>query len=91
LEGDGGTDLKQIDWLTKTLKTIAKQPGKALIIATHHPPFSQSTTAAARKCCRPSMPHAPPRVYSLTPLSLDTLTIINVTHAGWAVSRLRIL
>jgi hypothetical protein len=42
LEGEGGSDRSQIEWLTKTLKSIGKKPGKALIIATHHPPYSQS-------------------------------------------------
>jgi predicted phosphodiesterase len=39
----GHTDLAQIQWLQKTLTTIAKaKDKKALIIATHHPPYSQS-------------------------------------------------
>jgi Calcineurin-like phosphoesterase len=42
LEGAGG-DMSQLNWLTATLKAIAKiKDGKALIIATHHPPYSQS-------------------------------------------------
>lgn len=40
LEGDGGNDHSQIDWLVKTLKTIAGKQKKALVIATHHPPHS---------------------------------------------------
>jgi hypothetical protein len=43
LEGDGGKDRSQLDWLEKTLKSIAgNNDKKALLIATHHPPFSQS-------------------------------------------------
>lgn len=45
LEGitKGKQDNSQIDWLDKALKTIAaSEEKKALIIATHHPPFSQS-------------------------------------------------
>jgi hypothetical protein len=42
LEGDGGADESQIDWLKKTLQSIAGEDSKALIIATHHPPYSQS-------------------------------------------------
>ena len=51
LEGPGdlrgaGNDMQQINWLGATLKTIADtrkaQPKKALIVATHHPPFSNS-------------------------------------------------
>jgi len=44
LEGktdDGAPDTSQIAWLGKTLKTLAgAQEKKALIIATHHPPYS---------------------------------------------------
>ncbi len=41
LEGDGGKDNSQLVWLKKTLKSIAgKKSNKALIIATHHPPYS---------------------------------------------------
>jgi hypothetical protein len=40
LEGDGGNDTSQLDWLEKTLKSIARKDKKALVIATHHPPFS---------------------------------------------------
>jgi 3',5'-cyclic AMP phosphodiesterase CpdA len=36
-------DTSQIDWLGKTLKQIAAAPEKkALIIATHHPPYSEA-------------------------------------------------
>lgn len=42
LEGSAG-DKSQLYWLTKTLAGIAKaKDGKALILATHHPPYSQS-------------------------------------------------
>jgi hypothetical protein len=47
LEGDdetGKLDKSQIEWLRTTLKTIAeKKDGKALVIVTHHPPFSQGS------------------------------------------------
>jgi Calcineurin-like phosphoesterase len=40
---DGSADLSQLEWLGTTLKAIAKlKEKKALVIATHHPPFSQS-------------------------------------------------
>jgi hypothetical protein len=42
LEGDGGKDRTQLDWLEATLKSIAGAEKKALLIATHHPPYSQS-------------------------------------------------
>jgi Calcineurin-like phosphoesterase len=43
LEGDGGKDSSQLDWLKKTLKSISsKKNSKALIIATHHPPYSSA-------------------------------------------------
>jgi hypothetical protein len=42
LEGDGGKDHSQLDWLKTTLKSIADKDAKALVIATHHPPYSQS-------------------------------------------------
>jgi hypothetical protein len=42
LEGDGGRDTSQLDWLEKTLKTIAGKEKKALIVATHHPPYGNS-------------------------------------------------
>jgi hypothetical protein len=39
----GKPDSSQLDWLAKTLASIAKtKQKKALIIATHHPPYSQS-------------------------------------------------
>ena len=42
LEGTGG-DTSQLDWLKTTLGAIARmRDHKALIIATHHPPYSQS-------------------------------------------------
>src|SRR5207247_5788989 len=38
---NGDDDSSQLDWLKKTLAKIAKSAAKkALIIATHHPPFS---------------------------------------------------
>ncbi|HEV2690142.1 MAG TPA: metallophosphoesterase, partial [Bryobacteraceae bacterium] len=41
LEGHG--DKSQLTWLTKALAAVAKlKDGKALILATHHPPYSQS-------------------------------------------------
>ncbi len=40
LEGDGGRDSSQLDWLKATLKSISGKNSKALIIATHHPPYS---------------------------------------------------
>jgi len=45
LEGitDGKKDTSQLDWLAQTLSSISKAKAKkALIIATHHPPYSQS-------------------------------------------------
>jgi hypothetical protein len=42
LEGAGG-DTSQLDWLRATLAAIARiRDHKALVIATHHPPYSQS-------------------------------------------------
>ncbi len=42
VEGAGG-DTSQLDWLKTTLSAIAKlKDGKALVIATHHPPYSAS-------------------------------------------------
>jgi len=42
LEGASG-DTSQLKWLSTTLAAIAKMGGnKALVIATHHPPYSQS-------------------------------------------------
>jgi len=39
----GQDDSSQLDWLAKTLAAIAKaKDNKALVIATHHPPYSQS-------------------------------------------------
>lgn len=39
----GQADSSQLDWLAKTLAAIAKaKDNKALVIATHHPPYSQS-------------------------------------------------
>ena len=42
IDDKGKTDNSQIDWLNTTLGKIAKKPKKALIVATHHPPYSQS-------------------------------------------------
>jgi Calcineurin-like phosphoesterase len=43
LEGDGGNDSSQLDWLKKTLNSISgKKNNKALVIATHHPPYSSA-------------------------------------------------
>jgi hypothetical protein len=45
LEGitNAQNDTSQIDWLKKTLASISKSKDKkALVIATHHPPYSQS-------------------------------------------------
>lgn len=43
LTAAGQSDSSQLDWLAKTLATIAKtKDNKALVIATHHPPYSQS-------------------------------------------------
>jgi len=40
---NGKPDSSQLDWLGKTLSAIAKAKEKrALVIATHHPPYSQS-------------------------------------------------
>lgn len=40
---NGQNDTSQVDWLNKTLSAISMLPGKkALVIATHHPPYSQS-------------------------------------------------
>ena len=40
---NGDADTAQLDWLKATLTKIAKnKTKKALLIATHHPPFSQS-------------------------------------------------
>ena len=45
LEGinNGRSDTSQLDWLGRTLSSIGKaKERKALVIATHHPPYSQS-------------------------------------------------
>jgi len=43
LEGDGGKDSSQLEWLKKILKWISgKKDNKALVIATHHPPYSSA-------------------------------------------------
>jgi hypothetical protein len=36
----GAIDRSQLDWLKDTLSSIAGKPKKALIVATHHPPYS---------------------------------------------------
>jgi len=38
----GALDTKQLVWLQDTLSTIANRERKALVIATHHPPYSVS-------------------------------------------------
>jgi hypothetical protein len=41
LEGDGGRDTSQLEWLETTLKSIASNKAKkSLIVASHHPPYS---------------------------------------------------
>jgi hypothetical protein len=40
LEGDAGNNTSQLDWLHATMETIRSAPAKALVMATHHPPFS---------------------------------------------------
>lgn len=43
LTAAGQPDSSQLDWLSKTLAAIAKaKDNKLLVIATHHPPYSQS-------------------------------------------------
>jgi hypothetical protein len=42
LEGDGGADTSQLQWLRDTLTAIKAMPPKALVMATHHPPFSSA-------------------------------------------------
>ncbi|MCB8879731.1 metallophosphoesterase [Acidisoma cellulosilytica] len=37
----GAADTSQIDWFAKTIKALKGEPKKALVIATHHPPYSQ--------------------------------------------------
>jgi hypothetical protein len=45
---NGQNDTSQLDWLKKTLATIAAaKEKKALVIATHHPPYSQSGHAGS--------------------------------------------
>lgn len=45
----GASDTSQIDWLEKTLKTLASAPEKkALIIATHHPPYSEGNHSGSQ-------------------------------------------
>jgi Calcineurin-like phosphoesterase len=40
---NGKDDSSQLDWLKKTLSSISKSKDKkALVVATHHPPFSQA-------------------------------------------------
>jgi Calcineurin-like phosphoesterase len=44
----GKNDTSQLDWLAKTLASIGKaKQKKALVIATHHPPYSQSGHAGS--------------------------------------------
>ncbi len=44
LEGDGGHDRSQLAWLEKTLESVAgNKSRKALVIATHHPPYSSAS------------------------------------------------
>jgi hypothetical protein len=44
----GKDDTSQLDWLAKTLASIGKaKQKKALVIATHHPPYSQSGHAGS--------------------------------------------
>jgi hypothetical protein len=53
LEGDGGKDNSQLAWLTNTLKSIAgNATKKALIIATHHPPYSRSGHPSSTEMCQ---------------------------------------
>ena len=42
LEGHGGADTSQLQWLRDTLTAIKAMPAKALVMATHHPPFSSA-------------------------------------------------
>jgi len=42
LEGDGGNDNSQLQWLRDTLTASKALPAKALVMATHHPPFSSA-------------------------------------------------
>jgi len=48
LEGEAG-DPSQLDWLKKTLNGLTGKTDKALVIATHHPPFSQSSHAGSQE------------------------------------------
>jgi hypothetical protein len=56
----GALDTSQIDWLEKTLKTLATAPEKkALIIATHHPAYSAGNHSGSQhmsdtidQCCQ---------------------------------------
>jgi 3',5'-cyclic AMP phosphodiesterase CpdA len=50
LEGrddQGRQDRSQLDWLKQTLAELAGQPRKALIVATHHPPYSLAGHASS--------------------------------------------
>jgi hypothetical protein len=41
LEGNGGKDTSQLEWLEPTLKSVARNKSKkSLVIASHHPPYS---------------------------------------------------
>jgi hypothetical protein len=41
LEGNGGKDTSQLEWLEATLKAVARNKSKkSLVIASHHPPYS---------------------------------------------------
>jgi hypothetical protein len=53
LEGDGGKDSSQLDWLKSTLQSVARaKDNKALIIATHHPPYSAAGHAGSTDMSR---------------------------------------
>jgi hypothetical protein len=41
-KNNGQGDTSQLDWLKQTLRSIREQPRKALVIATHHPPYSSA-------------------------------------------------
>ncbi len=48
LEGNGGKDSSQLDWLKKTVEGVAAaRNNKALVIATHHPPYSSAGHAGS--------------------------------------------
>jgi hypothetical protein len=50
LEGDGGEDTSQLDWLETKLKLVAdNEAKKALIVATHHPPYSAAGHSGSRE------------------------------------------